>query len=70
MAREKVAARLRKLMEKAGLPVEMPRIDMGKFKRALQADKKTEAGKSRFVLLEKIGKAGIFTIEKHSNYVN
>ncbi len=49
-------ARLRSVLEAAGLPVEMPALDRGKIIRAIKHDKKVVAGRIRFVLPKEIGK--------------
>jgi 3-dehydroquinate synthase len=49
-------ARLRSVLEAAGLPVEMPALDRGKIVQAMKHDKKIVAGKIRFVLPKEIGK--------------
>ena len=53
--------RLRKLIERAGLPVRGPRIDeqdnAGRYLQLMRIDKKSEAGEIRFVLIDGPGKA-------------
>jgi len=49
--------RLQQLIEQAGLPAKMPEFEVEKVMRAIQHDKKVQAGKARFVLLNKIGDA-------------
>ncbi|MEE8204548.1 MAG: 3-dehydroquinate synthase, partial [Dehalococcoidales bacterium] len=49
-------ARLRSVLEAAGLPVEMPALDRGKIIQAMKHDKKVVAGRIRFVLPKEIGK--------------
>ncbi len=48
-------ARLRSVIEGAGLPVDMPRLDTGKVIQAMKHDKKIVGGKVRFVLPRAIG---------------
>ena len=50
-------ARLKKLIESAGLPVQLPGFKIKSILQAMQHDKKTTAGKSKFILAEGIGKA-------------
>ena len=49
-------ARLRSVLEAAGLPLEMPALDRGKIIQAIKHDKKIVAGRIRFVLPKEIGK--------------
>ena len=51
--------RLTRIIEKAGLPVKMPAINMEKVMQAMKHDKKVAQDKIRFVLLESIGNAMI-----------
>ncbi|MCJ7763771.1 MAG: 3-dehydroquinate synthase [Dehalococcoidales bacterium] len=48
-------ARLRSVIEGAGLPVEMPRLDIERVIQAMKHDKKIVGGKVRFVLPRAIG---------------
>ncbi|MCC6613026.1 MAG: 3-dehydroquinate synthase, partial [Anaerolineae bacterium] len=50
-------ARVRHLLERAGLPVTAPRIGAGSALGYLRIDKKVRAGRIRLVLLERIGRA-------------
>jgi 3-dehydroquinate synthase len=50
-------ARLRNLIDAAGLPTEPPKIGAASMRDAMQGDKKVLAGKLRFVLLRQIGDA-------------
>ena len=52
-------ARIRNVLERAGLPVDVPDIDIAQVIEAMQHDKKVAAGKIRFVLLNAIGDAYI-----------
>ena len=49
--------RLKKLIEKAGLPTEMPKVKPEEIMQATQHDKKISGEKIRFVLLKSIGNA-------------
>ena len=51
--------RIRKLLERAGLPVVAPDIGVEKYLELMWMDKKVEGGKMRFVLLKAIGKAEV-----------
>lgn len=51
--------RLKNLIRKAGLPTQMPKLDMKKLIQAMQHDKKVRQDKTRFVLLRDIGDAFI-----------
>jgi 3-dehydroquinate synthase len=50
-------SRLRRLIERAGLPVEPPAGCRAQLVEAMRLDKKARAGELRFVLLERIGEA-------------
>lgn len=51
--------RLRRVVERAGLPTEIPRLDVEKLIRAMKHDKKMLGGKMRFVLPKAIGEVFI-----------
>jgi 3-dehydroquinate synthase len=51
------AARARRLIERAGLPVEAPRLGTEKYLQLMELDKKVVGGRIRFVLLKSIGHA-------------
>lgn len=51
--------RLRNVIEKAGLPTDMPGLEVEKIIQAMKHDKKVLRGKVRFVLLKSIGDAFI-----------
>jgi 3-dehydroquinate synthase len=53
------ATRLKNLIQKAGLPAKMPKLDPKKLIQAMQHDKKVRQDKIRFVLLREIGDAFI-----------
>ena len=52
-------ARVRKLFERAGLPVIGPKLGAEKYLHLMGLDKKVEGGKMRFVLLKSLGNAVI-----------
>jgi 3-dehydroquinate synthase len=52
-------ARLKSVIEKAGLPTEIPGLDPQKMIQSMQHDKKVQGGKIRFILLKSIGDAFI-----------
>jgi len=49
--------RLRVLIGQAGLPTEVPNLDVEKIMRSMQHDKKVRGGRVKFVLLKSIGDA-------------
>ena len=51
--------RLKNVIEKAGLPTDMPELEVEEIMRAMKHDKKVLRGKVRFVLLKSIGDAFI-----------
>jgi len=56
---EKEVARLEGLIRGAGLPAEMPDLDIEAVMEAMKHDKKVRDGRVRFVLLKSIGEAFI-----------
>jgi 3-dehydroquinate synthase len=54
-----VKTRLRDILQRAGLPLEAPRIGAARALELMQMDKKVLAGAMRLVLLEKLGRAVI-----------
>jgi len=52
--------RIRKLYERAGLPVVAPDLGMEKYLELMGLDKKVEGGKMRFVLLRQVGHAEVY----------
>ena len=50
-------ARVRRLLERAGLPVRGPALGAGRMLELMALDKKAAGGRMRFVMLEAIGKA-------------
>jgi len=65
---EESLLRLKKLLQKIGLPVEIGRIDKEKAFNALYLDKKKREGKLRFLLPQRIGKV-ILTEEVPSSLI-
>ena len=53
------AARVRRLVQSAGLPVSAPALGSERFLELMAGDKKASAGRIRYVLLEKIGRAAL-----------
>ncbi|MCB1984536.1 MAG: 3-dehydroquinate synthase [Burkholderiales bacterium] len=49
--------RIRKIFEQTGLPVAAPRMKPEKYLELMALDKKVSAGKTRFILLNRIGEA-------------
>jgi 3-dehydroquinate synthase len=57
---ERAAAdRLRRLLARAGLPVAGPALGPGRYLDLMAVDKKAEAGRIRFILLDRLGAARI-----------
>ena len=72
---EAFAQRLRRLIERAGLPVAAPRMPAQRWFELMRVDKKAEAGGVRYVLIDKPGNATVrgvddatvqTVIERHS----
>ena len=53
------AERVKRLIERAGLPMRGPRMTADRYLELMQVDKKAAAGKIRFVLLEALGRAAL-----------
>ena len=53
------AARLRGIIERAGLPVAGPNLGVARYLELMRLDKKAQAGQTRFVVIEAPGKAGV-----------
>jgi shikimate kinase/3-dehydroquinate synthase len=53
-------ARVRRLLERAGLPVVAPNLGAEKYLELMGLDKKVEGGKMHFVLLKQIGHAVVY----------
>ena len=51
--------RLRRLIAAAGLPVQGPRLEIERYLELMSVDKKADAGKIRFVLLDALGSAHV-----------
>lgn len=49
--------RIRRIFQQAGLPVEAPRMAPEKYLELMSLDKKVSAGKTRFIVLNRIGEA-------------
>ncbi len=49
--------RIRAIFQKAGLPIEAPSLDPEKYFELMALDKKVSAGKTRFIVLNRIGEA-------------
>jgi len=52
-------SRMKRLIERAGLPVVGPRLGVQRYLELMQVDKKAEGGAIRFVVIEGLGKAGM-----------
>lgn len=59
MLNEGEAKRLQELLRRAGLPIEVPNLEVEKVMQSMQHDKKVRAGKVKFVLLESLGRAAV-----------
>jgi len=59
---EQAVLRLRTLIERAGLPVQPPRLGAERYLQLMRVDKKAEAGAIRFVLIEGLGQAGLHAV--------
>ena len=53
------AARIRAIVERAGLPIVGPRLGTARYLQLMRLDKKAEAGTIRFVVIEAPGRAGL-----------
>jgi len=51
--------RLRRIIERAGLPVRGPALGVERYLELMRHDKKAEAGEIRFVVIEAVGRAGV-----------
>jgi len=51
--------RLTRLIERAGLPTQAPRMPVERWLELMRVDKKAEGGEIRFVLIEGLGRAGV-----------
>lgn len=52
-------SRMRRVIERAGLPVTAPKLGLQRYLELMRVDKKAEGGEIRFVLIEALGKAGM-----------
>jgi 3-dehydroquinate synthase len=59
MLESATAGRLRRLIERAGLPVAGPGLGAHRYLDLMAIDKKAEAGRIKFVLLERLGAARV-----------
>lgn len=57
-----VVDRLTRLIERAGLPVRPPSLGVDRYLQLMRVDKKAEAGDIRFVLIERLGQAGLHAV--------
>ena len=57
------AARIERLVERAGLPLRGPSLGIERYQQLMRVDKKADAGQTRFVLLEAPGRAGLHRAE-------
>ncbi len=53
------AARIARLIARAGLPVRAPTLGLQRYLELMRVDKKADGGEIRFVLLEGVGRAGL-----------
>ncbi len=51
--------RMQRLIDRAGLPVQAPRMEVQRWLDLMRVDKKAEAGETRFVVIEALGRAGL-----------
>jgi 3-dehydroquinate synthase len=54
--------RLRTLVERAGLPLQPPKLGADRYLQLMRVDKKAESGAIRFVLIEALGRAGLHAV--------
>lgn len=59
---ESFVQRLRSLIERAGLPVDPPKLGAERYLQLMRVDKKAESGAIRFVLIEALGRAGLHAV--------
>ena len=57
MINEADVNRIRKIFIQAGLPVAAPKMPPEKYLQLMMLDKKVDAGRTRFILLNRIGEA-------------
>ncbi|MEO8935334.1 MAG: 3-dehydroquinate synthase [Burkholderiaceae bacterium] len=58
-----LCARLAALLACAGLPIEPPELTVAEWRRWMSSDKKAEAGRLRFVLLDGLGSAHVAAVD-------
>jgi 3-dehydroquinate synthase len=51
--------RMRRIVERAGLPVVAPPLDAQRWLELMRIDKKAEGGEIRFVVIEALGRAAL-----------
>ena len=56
------ALRIRRLVERAGLPLRAPNLGAARYQQLMRIDKKADAGQIRFVLIEAPGRAGLHAV--------
>jgi 3-dehydroquinate synthase len=56
------ADRMRRLCERAQLPVRAPDLGVDRYLELMRIDKKSEGGELRFVLIEAVGRAALFPV--------
>ena len=61
MIADEDVVRLRELLRRCGLPVDAPRLGADRYAALMSHDKKVVAGSVRFVLLNRLGAARIFS---------
>lgn len=55
--------RMRRLVERAALPVVAPKLGLQRYLELMRVDKKSEGGSIRFVLIEALGRAGMHSVD-------
>jgi 3-dehydroquinate synthase len=63
MAKQKDADLVSETLEKAGLPIKLPDIDIEKVYAHMLHDKKIKSGKLKFVLPKKIGEVEFYSTD-------
>ena len=58
------AARIERLVERAGLPTKAPQLGVERYIELMRVDKKARGGEIRFVLLEAPGRAGVHSADQ------
>lgn len=57
------AARITRLVERAGLPTRGPRLGAARYLELMRVDKKSESGQIRFVLIDALGRASLHRVD-------